>query len=123
MDNQKDNCIRIHQNGFVHHDFDLNGDQIGFDFGIKFTDNPDSYGPHDTGEPYISLYVSFFKMNPRIDGSIEYSLPRSKWIHEVKPSKKDRESLFTLAVMQLNKDIQKIIAEKSFEKPTKPTFL
>ena len=97
MDLQIDNCIRIHQNGFIHHDFDLNGNQIGFDFGIKFTDDPDSYGPLDAGEPYISLYVSIYKENPLMDGSIEYSLSRSIWIHDLKPCRKDRETLFIFA--------------------------
>lgn len=125
MKEQENMCIRKHETGFCHFDFDLDGIEQGFDFGIKFDPDPRLGDETYTGEPYLSLYVSVYhpKYQRQIKKRLEYSLYRSKWKNFSKCTDEDEVELRNRALDQIKSDVQSIINGKEPEAFNSPQFL
>ena len=106
----KTTCIG-HENGFEHIDLDLDGIEEGFDFGLKFIEDPTFADADDTSEPHLSMYISVYHPEyfPYRDKSLQYSLVRSKWVNSPRCTEIDKKNLFRLSITLIRKEIESII--------------
>lgn len=107
--NSKKICIG-HESGFKHININLEELEEGFDFGIKFFEDPTFADPNDTSEPHLSMYISVY--HPEYfpyRKSLQYSLVRSKWVDSPRCTEIDKENLFKLSMGLIKIEIESII--------------